>query len=131
MGSLRLHELEISRTMGMVQPITLSAARLEREEMLDVIRRLFAGGVTPMTNSDRYSTNIEGVRAAYDMGAQEPLSTRGLLTPGCNALNRATGEKVFVIGPNFEKFTKWTKMIDPSHDLDRWTVLVATKDVEG
>ena len=131
MGSLRLHELEISRTMGMVQPITLSIARREREEMLELIRRMFTGGVTPMTDSDRYSTNIEGVRAAYDLGVQEPLATRMLLTPGCHALNLATGEKVFVIGPDFKDFTKWSKMIDPSNDLDRWMVLAASKDADG
>ena len=65
------------------------------------------------------------------LGVHEPQSTRNVIAPGCQAWDRETCERVLIIGPDFDGFKDWTKMIDPMYDIEHWSVLVATKDAEG
>ena len=130
-GSLRSHELEISRTMGMIQLVIPGIARREREEMLELIRRMYTGGVTPLPDSDRYSTNIEGARVAFDLGVYELQSTGNVIGPGCQAWDEETCERVFIVGSDFQGFKDWTKMIDPMHYIEHWAVLIASRDAQG
>ena len=113
-GSLRLHEVEVSPSAGMILPITPVVAKRERHIMYQLLCGMTTNAFTPYPSGKWVTRGFEACRIAYDLGAPEPQGTRLQIAPGSLAYHSSFNSLAYVVCPDFAKTRGWLGMIDPN-----------------